>query len=250
MSFRGSWVGSHVVRARGRTSGLATDYRVAMRILSVNVGQPRDDLGGYGRATGHDKRPVDSIRVSDPGPRTPDGPRSSGVEGDFVGDRKNHGGTDKAVYAVGREDLDLWGERLGLALGPGWMGENLTTTGRDLNACVVGERWRIGEVLLQVSVPRIPCRTFQKVVDRPGWIREFTLAGGAGTYLRVLEPGHLGPGMEVDVADIPTHGVTIREAFWARTTRPELANHVLTAEDFLAADLREKLRTRVTTDLS
>lgn len=221
-----------------------------MRILSVNVGQPREDLGGYGIPTGHDKRPVECIRVSDPGPRTPDGPRSSGVEGDFVGDRRNHGGTDKAVYAVGREDLDLWGERLGMTLGAGWMGENLTTVGRDLNACVVGERWRIGDVLLQVSVPRIPCRTFQRVVGRPGWIKEFTQAGGAGTYLRVLQPGLLEPGMSVEVVEVPAHGVTMREAFWARTTRPDLANCVLTAADFLASDLREKLEARVTTDLS
>lgn len=221
-----------------------------MRILSVNVGAPRDDLGGYGKPTGHDKRPVAAITVSDPGPRTLDGPRSSGVEGDFVGDRKNHGGTHKAVYAVGVEDLDLWGRRLGLELAPGWMGENLTTQGWDLNASIVGECWAIGDVLLQVSVPRIPCRTFQRVVGRPGWIKEFTAQGGAGTYLRVLRPGTITPAMAVRRLEVPSHGVTMRELFWARTTRPDLAERVLSAGDLLADDLRAKLEARVTTDLS
>ncbi|MEL4358195.1 MULTISPECIES: MOSC domain-containing protein [unclassified Luteococcus] len=221
-----------------------------MRILSVNVGQPREDLGGYGIPTGHDKRPVGSIRVSDPGPRTPDGPRLSGVEGDFVGDRKHHGGTDKAVYAVGREDLDLWSRRLGRELSPGWMGENLTTVGWDVNASIVGECWAVGEALLQVSVPRIPCRTFQRVAERPGWIKEFTRAGGAGSYLRVLRPGRIEPGMPVARVEVPGHGVSIRELFWARTTRPELASRVLAAGELLAADVREKLAGRVTTDLS
>ncbi|MGO4956338.1 MOSC domain-containing protein [Luteococcus sp. Sow4_B9] len=220
-----------------------------MRILSTNIGAPRGDLGGYDRPTGIDKRPVRSITVSDPGPRTPDGPRASGVEGDFVGDRKNHGGTHKAVYAVGREDLDLWGERLGRELPDGWMGENLTTLGWDLNQSIVGETWRIGEVLLQVSVPRIPCRTFQVVAGRPTWIKEFIAGGGAGTYLRVLEAGRIEPGMSVRRAAIPPHGVTIRDFFRARTGQPELAEHVLTAAEFLTAADTEKLRSRLTTVL-
>ncbi|MEL4505029.1 MOSC domain-containing protein [Luteococcus sp. H138] len=221
-----------------------------MRIVSVNVGAPCDDLGGYGRPTGHDKRPVDVIAVSDPGPRSPDGPRSSGVEGDFVGDRKHHGGSDKAVYAVGVEDLALWSSRLVRGLAPGWMGENLTTAGWDLNASIVGECWAIGDVLLQVSVPRIPCRTFQRVADRPGWIKEFTAAGGAGSYLRVLRPGRIEPGAVARRVDVPTHGVTIRDVFWARTIRPELAEQVLRAGDLLADDVRAKLVARVVTDLS
>ncbi|WP_420174531.1 MOSC domain-containing protein [Luteococcus sp. OSA5] len=220
-----------------------------MRILSTNIGAPRQDIAGYRRPTGHDKRPVAAITVSDPGPRSPDAPRASGVEGDFVGDRKHHGGTHKAVYAVGREDLDLWGERLGRQLHDGWMGENLTTQGWDLNASIVGERWRIGEAVLQVSVPRIPCRTFQVVAERPGWIKEFIAGGGAGTYLRVLRPGTIRPGDAVEVFDVPSHGVTIRQFFQARTSHPELAEHVLSAGGHLDEADREKLQSRLTTIL-
>lgn len=221
-----------------------------MEILSTNIGRPREDIGGYGRPTGHDKRPVDRITLSDPGPRGAGSPRLSGVEGDFVGDREHHGGSDKAVYAVGREDLDLWSERLGMDLPAGWMGENLTTLGHDLNAAVVGEKWRIGDALLQVCQPRIPCRTFQVVAGRPGWIRQFTVAGGAGTYLRVLEPGTVHPGDRVEVLDVPGHGVGVREVFRARTTNPETAAAVLAAREDLPDEVVAKLLVRQVTNLA
>ncbi|GAB2473439.1 MOSC domain-containing protein [Luteococcus sediminum] len=221
-----------------------------MEILSTNIGRPREDIGGYGRPTGHDKRPVASITLSDPGPRHPRAERASGVEGDFVGDREHHGGRDKAVYAVGWEDLELWSERLGVELPAGWMGENLTTLGRDLNAAVVGEKWRIGDALLQVCQPRIPCRTFQVVAGRPGWIKQFTAAGGAGAYLRVLEPGTVRPGDRVEVLDVPEHGVGVRQVFRARTTHPETAGAVLTAREHLPDEVAAKLLARQVTDLA
>ena len=73
-----------------------------------------------------------------------------GVEGDQVTDTKHHGGVYQAVYAFAREDLDLWGERLGARLPDGRFGENLTTDGIDVNEALIGERWRVGTALLEV----------------------------------------------------------------------------------------------------
>lgn len=218
-----------------------------MRILSTNVGQPvaLDRPKGGQLETGHDKRPVDGIDVFDPGPKSVDNEHPSGVAGDFVGDRRHHGGTLQAVYAVGREDLDLWSGVLGRRLPNGWMGENLTTVGADLDAMRVGTRWRIGHAELRVSVPRIPCSTFKAVAARPGWLKEFTEAGGAGTYLQVLAPGRISPGDDVEVVHVPDHPVTVREYFWALTSRPDLAAHVLLAVDELPRESVEKLSGRV-----
>lgn len=204
----------------------------AMHVLSTNLGAAgRENPAGRPARTGHHKLPVDQLEVFDPGPRGSE--HASGVAGDFVGDLEHHGGTMKAVYAVAREELDEWQQRLGLELAPGAFGENLTTVGIDLPNQLVGSRWSVGTAELQVSVARIPCRTFQAVMGRPHWIKEFTQAGGAGTYLRVLRPGTIRPGDEVRITHVPAHGVSVRDLFWARTIRPELAAHVLAAADDL-----------------
>src|ERR1700761_5927932 len=159
-----------------------------MQLLSVNIGVPRTNPWKKLRATGIDKRPVDGpVAVTAPGPK---GDGAVGLAGDRAYDVKHHGGTDQAVYAYAREDLDDWERRLARELPNGSFGENLTTNGLDVNGALVGERWRIGEdVVLEVSGPRIPCSTFQGWLDRPGWMKEFTRAERPGAYLRVVHPG-------------------------------------------------------------
>ena len=217
-----------------------------MHILSTNVGTARRNPAkrGADAMTGHDKRAVPEISVFDPGAKSVDNPHPSGVAGDFVGDAKHHGGSLQAVYAVGREDLDAWGELLGRGLPDGWMGENLTTRGGDVNASLVGSHWQVGTARLRVSVPRIPCATFADVARTPRWVKRFTEAGGAGTYLQVLQAGTIRPGDRVEVIHRPDHGVTVREHFWALTCRPELSGHVLRAAAELPPESLQRLRPR------
>lgn len=196
-------------------------------IRSVNVGRPRDGILPKGRATAIDKRPVDAVEVRDPGPRR--GGLGSGVLGDDVVARRHHGGSAQAVYAVAREELDHWARELGRDLHDGVFGENLTTTGLDVDAAVVGERWRVGEVLLEVTGPRIPCATFAAWMGERGWVRRFTERGRTGAYLAVLEPGTVRPGDAVVVQDRPAHGVTVPEVFRAYTGDLGAAHRVLDA---------------------
>lgn len=116
-------------------------------------------------ADGIDKRPVSvPVLVTAPGPM---GDGSVGLAGDRVYDVDHHGGTDQAVYAYAREDLDSWESILGRPLVNGSFGENLTTAGIDVNEALIGERWKVGdEVVLEVTRPRIPCSTFQGWLDR------------------------------------------------------------------------------------
>lgn len=214
-----------------------------MQLLSVNVGVPMPNPWKGLRATGIDKRPVAGpVAVAAPGPK---GTGAVGLAGDRAYDVKHHGGADQAVYAYAREDLDHWEGELGRPLVDGLFGENLTTTGLDVNGALIGERWRIGaDVVLEVSCPRIPCATFQGRLERAGWIKEFTRAVRPGAYLRVIEPGEISAGDPVAVVRRPAHRVTVAVAFRALTLEPGLLPLLLEAEALPAEDL-ELVRRRL-----
>jgi MOSC domain-containing protein YiiM len=204
-------------------------------VLSVNVGKAQPTEHSSVAVTGIDKRPVQhAVDVRAPGGKR-DG-LGSGLVGDVICDRRHHGGDHQAVYAYAREDLDTWATALGRPLGNGGFGENLTTAGLDVTGALIGERWRVGDALvLEVSCPRIPCRTFAGWLGEHGWIRTFTRAVRPGAYLRVLEPGPVQHGDSIAVVRRPAHDVTIGLVFRALTREPLLLQRVLAA-DALPAD--------------
>lgn len=212
------------------------------RVLSVNVGRPVLQRVPKGRPTGIGKQPTDVIRVSDPGPqRVIDGHGVSGVAGDHIGDGRHHGGHDQAVYAVAREELDGWERELGRVLPHGMFGENLTTSGLDVDASEVGDVWRVGSASLEVRGPRVPCATFAERMGERGWVKRFAAHGRSGAYLRVVEPGEIRPGDTITVTpsgsglSVPT----VLRAFLgdAGAAREAIASGAL--EEHRAAELRE-----------
>lgn len=213
-----------------------------MKLLSVNVGKPRPNPWKGLGATGIDKQPVDGpVAVSAPGPK---GTGAVGLAGDRVYDVKHHGGTDQAVYAYAREDLDRWQAELGRPLANGVFGENLTTLELDVNGAVIGERWRVGPTaVLEVSCPRIPCGTFQGWLEQDGWIKRFTRAALPGAYLRVIEPGDIRAADPVRIVRRPDHDVTVALTFRAMTLEPELLPRLLSAEA-LPEEIRDMVRRR------
>ena len=133
-------------------------------VLALSSGRRAVPSGG-GRPTAIDKRPVDAFEVRDPGPKR--GGLGSGVVGDEIGNPKHHGGELQAVYAYPREDQEFWEQQIGRSIPSGGFGENITTSGVDATHALVGELWRIGDVVLRVEVPRIPCRTFAAHMGEP-----------------------------------------------------------------------------------
>ena len=178
------------------------------KILTVNITAVVHEgawTGSEGR-TGIDKRPADKpVRFE-----------NDGVAGDVVVDRNHHGGYDKAVYAYAREDSDWWEKEIGRPLTNGAFGENLTTEGIYVNQALIGERWLIGSVILEVSEPRIPCRVFAGFWDRPTLIKDFTAAQRSGAYLRIIQEGEISANDELTVIYKPEHGVTIKDLFAAK----------------------------------
>jgi len=178
------------------------------KVLSINVAAKihTEPWAGSVGKTGIDKRPVSGlVRFA-----------NNSVASDQVLDTKVHGGYDKAAYAYTREDADWWQEQIGTVINNGQFGENLTTSGIDLNTCLIGERWQIGEVILEVSEPRIPCKVFAGFWDRPTLIKEFTDARRSGTYLRIIEEGEFEAGAMINVISRPDHQITIKDIFSAK----------------------------------
>jgi MOSC domain-containing protein YiiM len=136
--------------------------------------------------------------------------RGVNVEGDDQADRRVHGGPDKAVYAYALEEIRLWESELGRELGAGAFGENLTTEGVEVSGARVGEVWRVGTVLLQVSEPRVPCFKLNLKMGDSRFGPKFLRAGRPGAYLRILEEGELGAGDAIEVVRRPDHDVTMK----------------------------------------
>lgn len=211
-----------------------------MKVLTVNTGRPKavDYSDAAGGVTGIDKRPVDGyVRVSDPGPK---GLGGSGLAGDAVCDLRHHGGSDQAVYAFAREDLDFWEGELDRPLANGVFGENLTTSGVDIRNARIGERWRVGrDLVVEATSGRIPCRTFQAWLGEDGWMKRFTRVAVTGVYLRVITPGDIRAGDPVEIVHRPEHDVTVSLAYRAVTLERELLPRLLVAGEALHS---EKLR--------
>ena len=213
-------------------------------ILTVNLAVPQPNPDKDKLTTGIDKRPTsEPVPVRAPGPMH--GGLGSGLVGDTIGDQQFHGGDDQAVYAYAREDLDEWQARLDRSLANGSFGENLTTAGLAVNDARIGERWQIGDdgPLLEVSRPRIPCRTFAAWLEIGGWVKTFTAQAVPGAYLRVVTPGTLRAGASIEVVSRPAHDVTVALVFRALTLEPELLPSLLPA-DALPDVLKERIQQR------
>ena len=180
------------------------DIKLAGKVISVNVGTARVfDYGGRPARSAIWKSPV-AGRIS---------ARGVNLAGDEQADRTAHGGPDKAVYAYAIEDTRWWERTIGRALSYGELGENLTTEGIDVNDALVGERWQIGTVVIEVSEPRVPCWRLGVRMNDKTFPRRFAEALRPGPYLRIVAEGEVGAGDDIRVVERPQHDLTIRDVF-------------------------------------
>jgi MOSC domain-containing protein YiiM len=177
----------------------ASTARNPAQLVSVNVGRPRTvDWRGRQVTSAIWKEPVD-------GPVTIEGVN---LAGDDQADRRVHGGPDKAVYAYAVEDYNWWATDIG-ALTAGTFGENLTTLGLDLNACFIGDRWRVGSTILEVAQPREPCFKLGIRMGDDQFPGKFAAAGRPGVYLRIITAGVVTSGDTIEVVPAALPAVRI-----------------------------------------
>ena len=160
------------------------------RLLSVNVGLPRDiEWKGRTVHTGIWKNPVQGrCRV-----------RRLNLDGDGQGDLAGHGGEQRAVFVYQIESYRYWQQELKRpALGGfGQFGENLTVEGLADDAVCIGDRYRIGSALFEITQPRVTCYRIGIRMDEPRMAALLTSSGRPGFYFRVLEEGEVGAGDEI-----------------------------------------------------
>lgn len=119
-------------------------------------------------------------------------PRAQGLDGDEVGNRRVHGGPEKAIYAYGAGAYARWIAEHPVHRGrlvPGAFGENLLIEGLDEATCYIGDRWRIGAARVEVCQPRQPCSTMARWFDDPMMVKAMVWNGRSGWCLRVREEG-------------------------------------------------------------
>ncbi|MFN3830693.1 MAG: MOSC domain-containing protein [Allorhizobium sp.] len=171
-----------------------------MKILAVCLGRP-EILPGKKYKTGINKLAIQGPIMVD----------AEGLVGDAILNRKHHGGVDQAVYIEGSIDLDWWKSELGRDLPYGTFGENLVIEGLESAMLAAGDRLVIGEVLLEITSPRIPCATFAAKMGEPTFVKRYTRAARPGAYARVLQGGMVEAGQSVAFQPWSGDRVTMRE---------------------------------------
>jgi MOSC domain-containing protein YiiM len=173
-----------------------------MKLISVNVSLPRTvSIGGKPVPTGIFKEA--SLGRSQV--------RTLGLVGDGQADLQNHGGIHKAVYSYPFEHYEYWSQELGRNdFVPGQFGENLTVQGLDEDQVRIGDVFRIGEVLLEVTQPRVPCFKLAHKMAMPEFPKLFAASGRVGFYQRVLAEGELGAGDAIERIKTDSDAVTVR----------------------------------------
>jgi MOSC domain-containing protein YiiM len=175
---------------------------VVMRVLSVNVGRPRElEFHGSLVSTSILKSPV-SGRVA---------VRTLNLDGDAQTDLSVHGGRAKAVYAYPREHYFYWQEKLGESFANGSFGENLTTEGVSEEEISLGDELEIGSAVFAVTQPRTPCFKLQFRFQREDMTKLFFASRRFGFYLSVLREGEIGAGDEIRVASRESNKVSVAD---------------------------------------
>lgn len=127
-----------------------------------------------------------------------------GLAGDAQGDRKHHGGLEKAVHHYAFEHYEAWRETIGerdVLNRPGAFGENLSSTGLTEADIAIGDTFRAGEAVVQVSQGRQPCWKLNLRFGVPDMSRRVQTTGRTGWYYRVLEEGFVAEGDELVLVD-------------------------------------------------
>lgn len=160
-----------------------------MRVVSLNVGQPRIiETPRGGVLTSIFKEPVDGRRKIVP----------HHVEGDRQADLRVHGGPGKAVYAYSAEHYDYWAKELvGDEMQFGKFGENLTVEGLAEADTCIGDLFEVGTAVLRVTQPRMPCVKLAIRFERSDMVKRFWKSGRSGIYFAVEREGEVAAGDEV-----------------------------------------------------
>jgi MOSC domain-containing protein YiiM len=173
-----------------------------MKLLSVNVGRPREiEWQGRMLRTGIFKEPVSGPVMM----------RTLNLDGDGQADLTVHGGVEKAVYAYPVEHYAYWQEQLGVSLPWAKFGENLTVAGLLEQDLCIGDRLRVGAAEVIVTQPRFPCSKLAARFQRPQMVDWFLASRRSGFYVAVAREGLVAAGDTIEVLSRDRNGVSVAD---------------------------------------
>lgn len=205
-----------------------------MKIVSTNIAKPTTILWrGQKVITGIYKTPTNN-------------PIYLGkdiVKGDEVTDRKHHGGEYKACYLFSADHYPYW-KKLYPHLDWNWgmFGENLTISGLDETKICIGDIYKIGKALIQITLPREPCFKFGVKFGTPNVLKQFIAHNRSGTYVRVIEDGFATTGDYFKLVDHAKDSVTIVQFFELLFSKDKNQKHLALAIENEALELKKRVR--------
>jgi MOSC domain-containing protein YiiM len=214
------------------------------RLVSIQVSLPRrisaeeaPDPNGQAWTTGFFKQPVEG----------PVWLGRTNLAGDGQGDRRNHGGPDKAVLAYAAAHYPAWRAELGRPELPhGAFAENFAVAGLDEETVCIGDVYTMGTARVQVSQPRQPCWKIAARWRMPELTALVERSGRTGWYLRVLEEGTVAPGDALTLVERPFPEWSVARATAVMRRRDDVAGaEALDACPLLAASWHAVLSARV-----
>lgn len=210
-------------------------YLYRMKVAATNLGKPtKIQWNGKEEVTGIYKYPT----------AAPLQLMSTDVVNDTVIDRKHHGGIDKACYLFSADVYDYW-KKLYPTLNWSWgmFGENLTVEGLDESTLRIGDIYKIGTAIVQVSQPREPCYKLGVRFGNQQILKQFINHNRPGTYVRILKEGSVQTGDIFTLVEQSTNKLTIQDFYKLLYAKEKNTETIKLAVSNMA--LPEKKRTRL-----
>lgn len=206
-------------------------------IHTLAIGMPKELHYSNGRSmiTGIEKRKVQEVYLS-----------ARGFEGDDVADKKHHGGPDRAVCLYPAEHYIQWEQELGKPLPTAAFGENLTVTNMLEADICIGDIYKIGDAVIQVTQGRVPCSTIDKYAEANILLKRLIETGYTGFLARVLEEGTICADSTIELVEKHPEGISVlhcNEVYF--TNKDALAMKRIQVVDALAEDWKQKLEKRI-----
>lgn len=174
-----------------------------------------------------------------------------GIRGDGQADLKNHGGVDKAICVYPAQHLPYWREQLNREdLGAGAFGENFSVAGLDESSVAIGDRWKIGTAIFEVSQPRQPCWKLARRWQTKSLTAQAIDTGKTGWYLRVVQTGTVNRDAPIAVSPVTRSAharFSIAEAnhlFYQKRSNPKTIRQLIEVPQLSSAwksELQRKL---------
>jgi len=210
-----------------------------MELLSINISQPKAiNYQGKSISTGIFKKPViGTVKLT-----------ILNLEGDGQADLRVHGGVNKAIYVYPFEHYEFWGKELNRDdLSYGQFGENFTVLGALEDQIHMGDIFRIGNALLEVTQPRTPCYKLGVKMQLVTFPRSFSKSGRLGFYMKVLEEGEVKAKESFELIHANNKGLTIRDLWHLVFFEPENTEDAICALKLpsLGPEWRQPLQQRL-----